>query len=107
MRPSEQRNLKDEAGRSVVAEKTTQLHLVVLWQTRTVWSQEVVTYVDFSGLAPGQNYCAVANFSFPTFSMAASAKSDPQCVETVYNLGPAEKNKLDNAQKIDTCLREI
>lgn len=63
----------------------------MLLQTRTVWSQEVVTYVDFSGLAPGQNYCAVANFSFPTFSMAASAKSAPQCVETVYNLGQGYK----------------
>lgn len=47
----------------------------------------MVSFVDFSGLAPGQNYCAVANFSFPTFSMAASAKSTPQCVETVYDLG--------------------
>lgn len=44
-------------------------------------------YVDFSGLAPGQNYCAVANFSFPTFSMAASSKSAPQCVETVSKPG--------------------
>ncbi|XP_056884162.1 uncharacterized protein si:dkeyp-75h12.7 [Takifugu flavidus] len=51
-------------------------------QTRTVWTQEVVTYVDFAGLAPGRAYCAVANFSYPTFSMAASAKSSPQCVET-------------------------
>lgn len=56
-------------------------------QSRTVWTQEVVTYVDFSGLAPGQNYCAVANFSFPTFSMAASSKSAPQCVETVSKPG--------------------
>ncbi|XP_068164336.1 uncharacterized protein si:dkeyp-75h12.7 isoform X1 [Antennarius striatus] len=52
-------------------------------QSRTVWTQDAVTSVDFSGLAPGQNYCAVANFSFPTFSMAASSKSDPRCVETV------------------------
>ncbi|KAM8746509.1 uncharacterized protein AB9X84_014735 [Acanthopagrus schlegelii] len=57
------------------------------YQSRTVWTQEVVTYVDFSGLAPGQNYCAVANFSFPTFSMAASSKSAPQCVETVSKPG--------------------
>ncbi|XP_059211520.1 uncharacterized protein si:dkeyp-75h12.7 [Centropristis striata] len=52
------------------------------YQSRTVWSQEVVSHVEFSGFAPGQNYCAVANFSFPTFSMAASPKSAPQCVET-------------------------
>nr|XP_046235931.1 uncharacterized protein LOC124054237 [Scatophagus argus] len=57
------------------------------YQSRTVWSQEVVTYVAFPGLAPGQNYCAVANFSFPTFSMAASLKSAPQCVETVPRSG--------------------
>ncbi|XP_026209178.1 uncharacterized protein si:dkeyp-75h12.7 [Anabas testudineus] len=56
-------------------------------QTRTVWTQEVVSYVDFSGLSPGQSYCAVANFSFPTFSMAASPKSAPQCVETVSKSG--------------------
>ncbi|XP_037613993.1 uncharacterized protein si:dkeyp-75h12.7 isoform X1 [Sebastes umbrosus] len=53
------------------------------YQSRTVWTQEVVSHVEFSGLAPGQNYCAVANFSFPTFSMAASPKSAPQCVETL------------------------
>ncbi|XP_047241912.1 uncharacterized protein si:dkeyp-75h12.7 [Girardinichthys multiradiatus] len=51
-------------------------------QSRTVWTQEVVSSVEFSGLSPGQNYCAVANFSFPTFSMAASPKSAPGCVET-------------------------
>ncbi|KAM3590895.1 uncharacterized protein V6R79_018491 [Siganus canaliculatus] len=56
-------------------------------QSRTVWSQEVVTYVDFSGLAPGQNYCAVANFSFPTFAMAASSKSAPHCVQTLSKSG--------------------
>ncbi|KAK2863009.1 hypothetical protein Q5P01_002542 [Channa striata] len=54
------------------------------YQSRTVWTQEVMSYIEFSGLSPGQSYCAVANFSFPTFSMAASPKSDPQCVETVY-----------------------
>ncbi|KAL3046270.1 hypothetical protein OYC64_004307 [Pagothenia borchgrevinki] len=53
------------------------------YQRRTVWTQEVVSHVEFSGLAAGQNYCAVANFSFPTFSMAASPKSSPQCVQTV------------------------
>ncbi|XP_028420364.1 uncharacterized protein LOC114545941 isoform X1 [Perca flavescens] len=53
------------------------------YQSRTVWTQEVVSHVDFSGLAPGQNYCAVANFSFPTFSIAASPKSAPQCVTIV------------------------
>ncbi|GAA6228733.1 uncharacterized protein LOC108903080 [Lates japonicus] len=53
------------------------------YQSRTVWTQEVSSFVEFSGLFPGQNYCAVANFSFPTFSMAASPKSDPQCVEVV------------------------
>lgn len=59
----------------------------MLLQSRTVWTQEVLSYVDFSGLAPGQNYCAVANFSFPTFSMAASPKSAPQCVQTVSKSG--------------------
>ncbi|KAK1890448.1 Interferon lambda receptor 1 [Dissostichus eleginoides] len=53
------------------------------YQRRTVWTQEVVSHVEFSGLAAGQNYCAVANFSFPTFSMSASPKSSPQCVQTV------------------------
>lgn len=66
---------------------------VVLLQSRTVWSQEVATYVDFSSLAPGQNYCAVANFSFPTFSMAASSKSAPKCVETVSKSGQRKKKK--------------
>ncbi|XP_028330882.1 uncharacterized protein LOC114480698 [Gouania willdenowi] len=51
-------------------------------QSRTVWTHDVVSYVEFSGLSPGQNYCVVANFSFPTFSMAASPKSDPQCIRT-------------------------
>ncbi|XP_029310870.1 uncharacterized protein LOC115023774 [Cottoperca gobio] len=57
------------------------------YQSRTVWTQQVVSHVEFSGLSPGQNYCAVANFSFPTFSMAASPKSAPQCVETVSKSG--------------------
>ncbi|XP_056224683.1 uncharacterized protein si:dkeyp-75h12.7 [Seriola aureovittata] len=57
------------------------------YQSRTVWTQEVVSFVEFSGLSPGQNYCAVANFSFPTFSMAASPKSAPQCVEMVSKSG--------------------
>ncbi|XP_027134984.1 uncharacterized protein LOC113745838 [Larimichthys crocea] len=57
------------------------------YQSRTVWTQEVMSYVDFSGLAPGLNYCAVANFSFPTFFMAASPKSEPQCVKTVSKSG--------------------
>ncbi|XP_071315071.1 uncharacterized protein [Trachinotus anak] len=57
------------------------------YQSRTVWTQEVVSFVEFSGLSPGQNYCAVANFSFPTFSMAASPKSAPQCVEIVSKSG--------------------
>ncbi|XP_030017539.1 uncharacterized protein LOC115438238 [Sphaeramia orbicularis] len=52
-------------------------------QSRTIWTQEAMCYVEFSGLVPGQNYCAVANFSFPTFAMAASPKSSPQCVQTV------------------------
>ncbi|KAM6908966.1 interferon lambda receptor 1 [Xenentodon cancila] len=56
-------------------------------QSRMVWTQNVVSTVDFSGLSPGQNYCAVANFSFPTFSIAASPKSSPQCVETVSKSG--------------------
>ncbi|CAJ1085998.1 uncharacterized protein si:dkeyp-75h12.7 [Xyrichtys novacula] len=57
------------------------------YQSRTVWTQEAVSYVEFSGLAPGQNYCAVANFSFPTFSLAASPKSAPQCVVTLSKSG--------------------
>lgn len=61
-------------------------------QTRTVWTQEVVSNVEFSGLSPGQRYCAVANFSFPTFSMAASPKSAPQCVETVSKSGEKKLN---------------
>ncbi|XP_040037485.2 uncharacterized protein LOC120822143 isoform X1 [Gasterosteus aculeatus] len=57
------------------------------YQSRTVWTQELVSHVEFSGLDPGQNYCAVANFSFPTFSMAASPKSAPQCVQTLSKSG--------------------
>ncbi|XP_005944648.1 uncharacterized protein si:dkeyp-75h12.7 isoform X2 [Haplochromis burtoni] len=57
------------------------------YQSRTVWTQEVVSYVEFSGLPLGQKYCAEANFSFPTFAMAASPKSAPQCVETVASSG--------------------
>lgn len=56
-------------------------------QSRTVWTQEVVSHVEFSGFAPGQNYCAVANFSFPTFAIAASPKSAPQCVAIVSKSG--------------------
>lgn len=67
-------------------------------QSRTVWSQEAVTYVDFSDLAPGQSYCVVANFSFPTFSMAASSKSAPQCFETVAVSG--ERTPEDGIQQI-------
>lgn len=69
-------------------------------QSRTVWSQEAVTYVDFSDLAPGQSYCAVANFSFPTFSMAASSKSAPQCFETVAVSG--ERKPEDEVHQILT-----
>lgn len=76
---------------SLVVENPT-----VMSQSRTVWTQEVVTYVDFSGVAPGQNYCAVANFSYPTFSMAASAKSSPQCVETVSRSGERAKQSEFN-----------
>ncbi|KAM8899144.1 uncharacterized protein AB9W97_009740 isoform 2-T2 [Spinachia spinachia] len=57
------------------------------YQSRTVWTQELVSHVEFSGLAAGQNYCAVANFSFPTFSMAASPRSAPQCVQTLSKPG--------------------
>ncbi|XP_028999164.1 uncharacterized protein si:dkeyp-75h12.7 [Betta splendens] len=56
-------------------------------QTRTVWTQEVASDVEFSGLSPGQTYCVEANFSFPTFSMAASPKSAPQCVQTLSKSG--------------------
>ncbi|CAL8240340.1 unnamed protein product [Merluccius merluccius] len=51
-------------------------------QRRTVWSQEAVLEVDFAGLAPGQHYCAVANFSFPSYAIAASPPSAPRCVDT-------------------------
>lgn len=53
------------------------------------------SFVEFNGLFPGQSYCAVANFSFPTFSMAASPKSDPQCVEVVSKSGE-RKLELSN-----------
>lgn len=53
----------------------------------------MVSYVEFSGLSPGQNYCVVANFSFPTFSMAASPKSAAQCVE--MDSQPGEKKAQD------------
>lgn len=49
-------------------------------QSRTVWTQEVVSILEFSGLSPGQSYCAVANFSFPIYTIAASPKSAPGCV---------------------------
>lgn len=67
--------------------KLTFICMSVSLKSRTVWTQEVVSSVEFSGLSPGQNYCAVANFSFPTFSMAASPQSDPGCVETVSKFG--------------------
>ncbi|XP_047460700.1 interleukin-22 receptor subunit alpha-2 [Mugil cephalus] len=60
------------------------------YQSRTVWTQEVMSHVEFSGLSLGHNYCVVANFSFPTFSMAASPKSAPQCVEVVSQSGETE-----------------
>lgn len=80
----------------------TEIHLsqipcfCFILQSRTVWTQEAVTYMDFSGLAPGQNYCAVANFSFPTFSMAASSKSVPQCVQTSSKLGERKTEGVSN-----------
>ncbi|CAL8325699.1 unnamed protein product [Lota lota] len=49
---------------------------------RTVWSQEVVLDVEFPGLAAGQHYCAEANFSFPSYTIAASPPSPPRCVHT-------------------------
>ncbi|KAJ3585023.1 hypothetical protein NHX12_013746 [Muraenolepis orangiensis] len=49
---------------------------------RTVWSQGVVADVAFPGLVPGQRYCAVANFSFPSYAIAASPPSAPRCVQT-------------------------
>lgn len=65
-----------------------------MWlKSRTVWTQEVVSTVEFSGLSPGQNYCVVANFSFPTFSMAASPQSAPKCVETVIKSGKNTRTK--------------
>ncbi|XP_015230967.1 PREDICTED: uncharacterized protein LOC107085251 [Cyprinodon variegatus] len=56
-------------------------------QSRTVWTQEVVSILEFSGLSPGQSYCAVANFSFPIYSIAASPKSAPGCVATRSSSG--------------------
>ncbi|XP_053716315.1 uncharacterized protein LOC128756117 isoform X1 [Synchiropus splendidus] len=53
----------------------------------TLWSQEVRSHIEFAGLSPGQNYCAVANFSFPTFAMAASPRSAPECVQTTSKVG--------------------
>ncbi|XP_024143267.1 uncharacterized protein LOC112155693 isoform X2 [Oryzias melastigma] len=53
----------------------------------TVWTQDLASSVEFSGLFWGQNYCAVANFSFPTFSMAASPKSAPRCVKAISKAG--------------------
>ncbi|XP_059932651.1 uncharacterized protein si:dkeyp-75h12.7 [Gadus macrocephalus] len=52
------------------------------YKRRTVWSQEVESDVQFSGLVPGQHYCAVANFSFPSYTIAASPPSAPRCVFT-------------------------
>lgn len=84
--------------------------IIVFSQSRTVWSQEVVTYVDFSDLAPGQNYCAVANFSFPTFALAASPKSAPQCVETLSksgdcgNCNSGSSRRLGHSVTFSICL---
>ncbi|XP_072315083.1 uncharacterized protein [Eucyclogobius newberryi] len=60
------------------------------YQSRTVWTHETLSFVEFSGLAVGQNYCAVANFSFPNVNMASSPRSSPQCIQTVSyaGLGP-------------------
>lgn len=58
-----------------------------------------MSYVEFSGLPLGQKYCAEANFSFPTFAMAASPKSAPQCVETVASSG--EEMRYSLLQKLE------
>ncbi|CAL9694611.1 unnamed protein product [Knipowitschia caucasica] len=57
------------------------------YQSRTVWTHDTLSFVEFSGLAPGQNYCAVANFSFPDLNMASSPRSSPQCIQTVSYTG--------------------
>ncbi|XP_069375243.1 uncharacterized protein [Paralichthys olivaceus] len=95
-RPSVSVSLKDEqllvevrfpcaANRRCLPESCCPISEVIdPWTTsRTVWTQEVVSFLEFSGLSPGQNYCAVANFSLPAFSMAASPKSTLQCVHIV------------------------
>lgn len=67
--------------------------LSLVWlQSHTVWTRELESSVEFTGLSPGQNYCAVANFSFPTFSMAASPKSAPQCVHVLSKAGDTEEH---------------
>ncbi|XP_029531932.1 uncharacterized protein si:dkeyp-75h12.7 [Oncorhynchus nerka] len=52
------------------------------YKRRTGWAQEVVFRAEFSDLVPGQDYCALANFSFgpPTFPLASSPPSHPHCV---------------------------
>ncbi|CAB1345377.1 unnamed protein product [Coregonus sp. 'balchen'] len=52
------------------------------YKRRTGWAQEVVYRAEFSDLVPGQDYCALANFSFgpPTFPLASSPTSHPRCV---------------------------
>ncbi|KAJ0055497.1 hypothetical protein NL108_003896 [Boleophthalmus pectinirostris] len=57
------------------------------YQSRTVWTYETLSFVVFSGLAAGQNYCAVAYFSFPNINMTSSPMSSPQCIQTVSYTG--------------------
>ncbi|KAM6949549.1 uncharacterized protein FYW47_015931 [Aplochiton taeniatus] len=61
------------------------------YQTRTVWTEELVLQVEFQGLLPGQDYCAVANFSFrPRSFSTSSPSSQPQCVHTAAKPGEGQ-----------------
>ncbi|XP_045081489.1 uncharacterized protein LOC121572208 [Coregonus clupeaformis] len=52
------------------------------YMTQTGSAQKVVYGAEFSNLAPGQDYCVVANFSVEpsTFPQASSPPSNPHCV---------------------------
>ncbi|XP_062305951.1 uncharacterized protein si:dkeyp-75h12.7 [Osmerus eperlanus] len=59
------------------------------YQRRTVWTLDVVAREEFSDLAAGQVFCAVANFSLQprSFTPASSPSSPPQCVPTAPRPG--------------------
>lgn len=68
---------------------------LILFQRRTGWAQEVVYRAEFSDLVSGQDYCALANFSFgpPTFPLASSPPSHPHCVHQAAP-GPGERSEV-------------